>query len=460
MLRVLPSAHRRREALAGAGLLLTLLLAIGETVASGAPSLLAAVPYLATLPLLLPALGRQHRLFLAGCVACTAILVTQGKAGDVVRALGQSVALAALMVALVWLRLAAERSTALALVSRAVAERPRSVRHLALALASHFIGVLLNVGVFGLMAPLVAEARAAPADERDMALAVLRGFGFTMLWAPTAAAQVVITTVVPAVTWDAIAPRAATMALSMIALSWLYAAWAHRRLPRPEIRPAPLDARPMAALALLIAVMVGIILALHVAGGYRLTGAVTLASLVVATLWLVVQARRRREPAGPVLGALARRYRRTDLARAAPEVVTLGAAGFLGIAVAAMIPEPWLEAAVAPFADHTLLLYLVVTLFVPAVSSVGLNPLVAASLIGGSFAAIPAGHVEPATLAFALAAGWGVAYGISPFTTGAVVLGAALRVRPETLCWRWNGAFTLVVLAYACAAVAAVALLD
>lgn len=446
-------------ALAGTALLLTLLAALGETLARGAPSLLSAGLYVAALPLLLPFLRRQQLVFLAACVGSAALVAAQGRTAALERALVQSVGLGTLMVALVWLRLAAGRSSALAEVSRSVAGQPRGVRHLALALASHFIGVLLNVGTFGLMAPLVAEARAAPADERDMALAVLRGFGFTMLWAPTAAAQVVITAVVPDVTWDALAPRAATMAMSMIALSWIYAAVAHRGLPPREGRSQPLAARPVAALALLIAAMVGLILALHMAGGYGLTASVTLAALAVGTLWMAAQARNRGEPSGRSIAALAARYRRSDLARSAPEVVTLGAAGFLGITVAALIPDPWLEAAVAPFADHTLLLYLAVTLVVPAVSAVGFNPLVAASLIGGSFAAIPAGHVEPETLAFALASGWAVAYCISPFTTGAVVLAAALRIRPETLCWRWNGRFCLVALAYALAMVTVVALL-
>lgn len=444
---------------AGIALTVTIAIALAEIVVVGRPSGVSVAAYLVCLPLIAPFLRRQQLIFVALCVAVAVLMLLEGKTAEFWRALGQSVGLAVLLASLVWLRIAARQSKALSEVSRGVAGMSRTFRHAGLALASHFIGILLNVGLFGLLAPLVAQAKAAPEDERDMALSVLRGFGFTMLWAPTAAAQVVITSVVPGVTWDQLAPRAFTMAMSLIALSWLYSRYVHRALPQRRAASAePFKWRAIGELTALIVSMVVLIVVLHVIGGYSLTSVVTVAGLLIATIWSALQAF---GAGAPVAASVARQfssYVHRDLAIAVPEIVTLGAAGFLGIAASAVIPQPWIEAVVGPLSDHLLILYLVVTCLVPALSALGLNPLVAASLIGGSFAAIPAGHLEPDKLAFALATGWAVAYGISPFTTGAVVIGGTLGVRPEVLTWRWNGPFTLIALAYGATVVAAVAL--
>ncbi|MBN9890024.1 hypothetical protein [Salipiger abyssi] len=95
-----------------------------------------------------------------------------------------------------------------------------------------------------------------------------------------------------------------------------------------------------------------------------------------------------------------------------------------------------------------MLLYPAIALAMAVLSAAGLNPLVAASLIGGAFGAIPPELTEPYFLAFSLAAGWGVAYGISPFTTGTVVLASMLGASPNALAWRCNGAFSLAALAF------------
>jgi hypothetical protein len=442
------------SALAGSGLCATLVLAVVETIARGTPAALSIGVYLLTVPFLLRLIGRQQMLFLAACAASGGALWAAGEFRSLERALSQGVGLGVLLVALIWLRFAAKRSTSLAQVSRAVASQRRSARHLGLGMASHFIGILLNVGIFGLMAPLVSEARASLVDKRDMALSVLRGFGFTMLWAPTAAAQVVITSVVPGVTWHQLAPRAAGMAMSLIAVSWFSNWWMARGTPAPLATGVAVQ--PLSILVMVgnITAMIALILALHIGFSYSLTISVTLSSLLIATLWVIAQEVRRGDRG--LASALARHltvYVRQDLARGAPEVVTLSAAGFLGISISALIPGVWLDAIMVPLARQGDLLYVTVTLLVPFISAIGLNPLVSASIIGGSFAAIPPEHLEPAMLAFALASGWAVAYGISPFTTGAVVLGQSLGVRAETIVWRWNGRFTLLVLAYAAAVV-------
>ncbi|MBZ8135408.1 hypothetical protein [Afifella sp. IM 167] len=457
-----PSAQRpfrpRQALFAGLCLFATLLLALAETLTRGGPGTGAVAAYLVALPLMLPFLRRQQLVFLALCTLAGIALFAQGKETELWHALTQSVALAVLLAALVWLRLAAMRSRSLAGISRAVAEQKRSVRHLGLALASHFTGILLNVGVFGLMAPLVAGSNAPPADKKDMALAVNRGFGVTMLWAPTTAAQAVITSVVPGISWEELALRTSAMAFSLILLSWLFSSWEHRKLPAPARSGEKLQPGALAYILGIIALMVALILALHASGGYSLTSSVALAAPFVATAWMLVQAYRHGENPAQVVGTGLRAYVGRELAGAAPELVTLGAAGFLGIAISALIPQAWMEAVVPPLADYQLVLYLTVTLLVPLFSAFGLNPLVAASLIGGGFAAIPAGHFEPLTLAFALASGWAVAYGVSPFTTGAVVLANALATRPEVITRQWNRPFTFFALAYACAVVAVMAL--
>ena len=446
--------------IAGVGLASMLAAGLGEILVQGRPSLITVFCFLVTLPFLFHFLARQQRLFVALCGIAALLLVLQGSVGDLRRALVQSAGLAMLLVALVWLRVAAMRSRSLTIVSRSVAQQPRAVRHFGLALAAHLIGILLNVGIFGLMAKLVSDAKAAGGDERDMALSILRGFGFTMLWAPTAAAQVVITAVVPGVTWETLAPRAAVMAMSLIALSWLFSCGFGRRRGENQPRPQPIDISALGVMLVVITSMIAAVLAFHSYGDYGLMVSVTLASLLVGTLWVLAQRVGRRDDEADV--GLRRRlsgFVGYELSAAAREIMTLSGAGFLGIAVSVLIPQSWLNAVVSPLADHSLLLYLAVTVAVPAISAAGLNPLISASLIGGGFAAIPPDHLEPAKLAFALASGWAVAYGVSPFTTGAIVLSQALRRSPEVLALRWNGPFTIFALIYVCFVVAAVTLL-
>lgn len=451
------------ERITGLGLALSLALTLGAMLFPGlVPRPVAGAVYLFVLPLLVPRLGRQHLVFLAACLAFAVALAVKGDFAALGRAVWQSATLAALVTALVLLRMAAIHSSGLTRLARDVAAMPRGSRDIALSLAGQFIGLLLNVGVFGLLAPLISQSGAPAAEQRRMALAVLRGFGPTMVWAPTAAAQAIITTMVPGITWASHAPGGFTMAMALIAFSWAYGA-VERRLfpgPPPRVRQSAFDRRALGEVMAVVGTMFVLIVALHALAGLHLLAAVMVASIVIFLGWSAAGARGMREAPGARTLALARRTLGVGFAKAAPEIMTLGAAGFMAAAISPLIPEAWLDAVMVPLAARPMLLYPAIALTMVALSTAGLNSLVAASLIGGTFVAIPPAFVEPGLLAFSLAAGWGVAYGASPFTTGTVVLATALHTTPTALAWRWNGPFTLLATIFVLLVVLAVAWLS
>lgn len=411
----------------------------------------AVMVYLIVLPLTVPFYRRQHALFAVVCLVMALLLARRGEWEALGHALWQSSGLAALIVALVVLRSCASYSASLVSLAGSVAAMPERSRDLGLAFAAHYIGILLNVGLFGLFAPLIASAGASPDDRRRMSLSVLRGFAVTMMWAPTAAAQVVIASVVPGITWAGLTRATFPLAMAVILLGGIYR-WTGGRgrtapLPRPRAEQR-IDRAALTEMAFLVGVMFTMILTLHAALGIPLLVSVTTATLSMVVLWTVVQARNEGRLARGLLTERIGICLDGGFARAVPEVMTLATAGFMGTAIALLIPEAWIAEVMVPLSERRMVLYPSVAVAITLLSAVGLNPLVAASLIGGTFAAIPPETLEPGLLAFSLAAGWGVAYGISPFTTGAVVLASTLGVRPSTIALRWNGGFTLMALGF------------
>ncbi|MBN9885868.1 hypothetical protein [Salipiger abyssi] len=336
--------------LAGAGLGLTMVATLAAmlipTLPRGVPILL----YLCTLPLLAPHLRRQHAVFLTVCALLAGALSLRGQWPELARALWQSAGLASLIVSLLLLRVSASQSPALVRLARDVAAMPRGRRDLGLSLAAQFIGLLLNVGLFGLLAPMIAASGAPALERRRMALAVLRGFGPTMLWAPTAAAQVVITTVVPGVTWSGLVPMTFSMAMALILLGWLFSLLERRLVPGtpPRARDTVLDRAALAEVVTLVAVMVAVIVGLHALLGFPLLVGVMIASLLIFVLWTAMQARSARAPvASAVLGGI-RQCLDSRFAAGAPEIMILGAAGFMAAAIPPLVPEVWLDAVMLP----------------------------------------------------------------------------------------------------------------
>lgn len=444
------ASSRTLRTRAGIGLSATMCLTLAAMLVPGMPTGPAIVAYMLTLMLVLPFLRRQHVIFLVICVALGTALVLRGQWPELWRALWQSVGLASLIVSLILLRTTAQQSEALSRIARDVANLPRGARDLGLSFSSQFIGILLNVGLFGMLAPMIAQSGASRLEKVRMSLAILRGFGPAMLWAPTLAAQVVITTVVPGVTWAGLAPMTFTMAMAMIILGWLFSLLERRFHPGDPPRPSEthFSGHALAEVGALIAVMVVIILGLHVLAGLGLLAAVMVASLALFVIWTTRQARGGPMSPGAVLLSNTQHCIGTRLAAGAHEVLTLGAAGFMAAAITPLIPPAWLDAAMLPLSQYRLVLYPSVAVAIAGFSAIGLNPLVAASLIGGAFSAIPPDLLEPHLLAFSLASGWGVAFGVSPFTTGTVVLASVLQISSRRLAWSWNGACSIFLLTF------------
>ena len=109
------------------------------------------------------------------------------------------------------LKEAAIRSPSILKLGHYLTNQPPGRRYYATAIGGHFMGVLLNFGAVSLLAPLIQRgARADPIlteqDERRAQIreqrqisALIRGFSWMILWAPTSLTQAVLLTTLPGI---------------------------------------------------------------------------------------------------------------------------------------------------------------------------------------------------------------------------------------------------------------------
>jgi len=158
---------------------------------------------------------------------------------------------------------------------------------------------------------------------------------------------------------------------------------------------------------------------------------------------------------GLMAGWLARRalrfYRRIPSFRG--EATVLGAGGFLGGALGAVLPASGLAGAVG--ALPPVLVPLLVAPVLMAAGMLGLNPIVLVAVIGAAVPDPAALGVPPAALAFACMLGWGVAVGMTPMSASAITTARWVGCDPWTICTRLNRSFNLLAWLLASAAILA-----
>lgn len=349
-----------------------------------------------------------------------------------------------------------------------VTQQPPQWRFLAVFLGAHFFSVLINLGSLSLLAPIIQRGvrgdklqredldEIALVRERRQLSALLRGFAWFLLWAPTAVTQAILPTLIPGVDPARVLVTGGLLSLVMLGVSWAEDAlrWypLRRRLRAsgklPQRQDLPLPRGALLRLGAVSALLFGLTLLFTRWGGVLLVGGVMLAAPVVLLVWVFLQ-----QPAGRAgrrtRGTLQRLAEVTGIGLPSflREAVSLGCAGFIGTVAAALVPADQVAAALS-LGDMPGWVFLsLLSLFIWLGGQVALSPITTAVFLGSLVAELGAVPADPAMIVLAIAAGCAICTLGAPFASGTLMLARASGYSGVELAWKWNSAYTLVSMA-------------
>ena len=359
--------------------------------------------------------------------------------------------IAAFYCALATLRSAAERDGSMRAAGRFLAQQPPGRRYLALTAGGQMFALVLNYGSIALLGALAtASAREEPDVEirnhrtRRMLLAIQRAFVSTLPWSPLSFAVAITTSVVPGTSWG-------TVLIPGLGTSVLLAGtgWALDTLFKPRLsHPAPPRRTPEGTWALMLPLLVLLLVlglgitVLELLTGFRIVGIVLVVVPAMAVAWTARQARQGGKPLAARLADFAFR----ELPGYRSEVILLMMAGYIGT-VGAPLLVPVMQS--SGFHPETLPTWLVLVSFVwliPAAGQIGMNPILAISLIAPLIPPASALGVTPSAIVGAITAGWALSGASSPFTATTLLIGSFGNVSARHVGLRWNGLYMIVSL--------------
>lgn len=415
---------------------------------------LAAILSVGALGCFCPHVGAGRLVFVAIGLAqvAVALALTPNGAEATMTALGRGAFIVALFTALSAIRTAAASSEAILSCGRFLANQPPGRRYLALTAGGHMFGLVLMYGAISLLGGLAVQSTASLTDPelrhhrlRRMLIAIQRGFAATLCWSPVAFSVVLATTLVPGAAWTAvILPCLVSAALVMgtgWAMDWIFKP--KLAAPPPTREPMPgswlKNLWPLLALLALIAAAVAVI---ETATGAGVVGSVMFVVPTVAVLWIALQ-----QDAGPVRGTSRRvaRFVTEELPAFRGEIVLLFMAAFIGH-LGAHLLEPVIARSGLDIAAVPAPVVLVVLVWlIPIAGQVGMNPILAASLILPLLPSPEALGIHPAAVVVAVTGGWAISGCTSPFTASVLLLGSLSGQGARQAGLRWNGAYALVL---------------
>lgn len=323
-------------------------------------------------------------------------------------------------------------------------------RYAALTLGGHLFTIPLNMGALILLGAMVRRSNtlaAAAGDpivvairEQRMTTALIRGFGATLMWAPTGVSVGYTLSLVPFLTWFDVAPAVIGLALLWMTLGWIIDRLQWPPSARRAALPAPASISPLETLPMLgiTAILLVSVLVAKAAFGSSLLAAVLATVPVVAVVWLALQYRRfGLRPAIVITVRRLRRHAIDLLPQTRPESVVLSTAAFMGVGFSALLQaggiSAWLSAAdLAPS-----LIAILSFLLIVGGAQIAITPLVTATIVGTTVAQMTPMPIPPLALAMAIQCGWGLASVTSPYTGGMLTLARLFGKRPAVL-QSWN----------------------
>jgi hypothetical protein len=411
----------------------------------------------------MPRFGLREWALLGAALALTAGLAPRPDGWEAVRlALDRGAFFAAFILLMTLLREAAITSPAVLAMGNFLTRQQPGRRFLATYVGGHLAGVLLNFGAVSLLAPLVQrgvraepvltaeDERRALIRERRALCALIRGFAMVITWAPTTLTQAIILHSLPGLSAARVMAYGLGISAVMLGVGWLEdrLRWGRPRSRAPGMPVVAFPGRAAGDLGIVaLALTVGAygareLLALSTAQALMLVAPCMLAG------WVFAQ--NAGQGAGQGARAVGRRLREIaagPLPRMTRDAFTLGAAGFIGTTAAALAPVDAIAAGLALESIPGWLFLIALPVIIIVTGTVAISPMMTVVFLGSVISALPVLPVDANLIALAFGAGWALALTAAPNATGAIFISGATGLPATTLTWRWNGVYSLAVLA-------------
>ncbi len=407
-------------------------------------------------------LGLRERVLLAMCGAATvaAFALTANPWPLMARGATQAAFLTAFMVLLALLREGASTSRSVGALGRYLTSRPPGKRYLAIHSGGQLLGMFLNFGALTLLGPLIQRGAHAGTEnnpalaqwrERRQLSALVRGFSWTICWSPATVSMAITISVVPdSRLWVVCLCGLLAANVGSVLIGWRLdrnsgeqARIELAQLNATSTTPAALGfPRQAASRVLLICLtLFGFSVLISQFNDVKIVAALMLASPLVTMAWIIMQTTNQRTASLPQrLNEIITR----SVPAGAPEAVTLAAAGYLGIVVAALVNPETLAARLPMLNSAGPVVYVMLMAIIPIASNLALPSIMTVTFLGSLLSALPAGNLNPDLVACALLWGWGLNLTASPFGGVPLILGRITGIPGKTLSWRWNGLFSLL----------------
>lgn len=404
---------------------------------------------------------REWALSLMAILLALGVYIQEPTVDGILYALDRAAFFGAFIYLITLLKEAAIRSPSVLKLGHYLTNQPPGRRYFATAIGGHFMGVLLNFGAVSLLAPLIQRgARADPIvteqDERRALIreqrqisALLRGFSWMILWAPTALTQAVLFTTLPGIDLAKVMALGGIAAVIMILIGRVeeQIRWRHIVISRPATVlsfPGQSASNLLGVCAALIGSSYLIVYLLDVSTARALM----LMAPIIMVAWIVGQNIQRR--LGDTLvktGASLSSIFTGSAGILARNTFALGSAGFIGETAAVLAP-------VELIADHLNLdqmpawLFLVsLPLLISLCGQVALSPLMVVVFLSAVMRELPVLPADPSHIVFAMGAGWALSMTASPNATATILISGTCGIPTTTLTWKWNGVYALLCFA-------------
>jgi len=377
---------------------------------------------------------------IASLVVCVLLLAGIYNGQVLSNAFDGMAAITGLVLSVMFLSSVLGKSRDLEVISRSLFRGQSLVRYLGLSIGTSTLSVPLNFGSIGLVAPMIGSRIRNGGESmatRNAARAVIRGFGASPMGSPLSVAVVMTVTLLPGLeSWDLLA-WSVPFALLYLTVGACFREKEISDEPEPfspQDRPEP-QAKVVGSwlrflgLALLIS---GSSFVLNAWFGYRYSQAVTVSCLVVAVVILITQRVRHPGDALP------------SMANVSNELAIMGGASFLGGALVATAMNSLGSDVFLPGAAYPLIALCVPWLFYLG-GTVGVNPIVSATVVGGIL-----GPIWPfdaiVGLGLAMVTGWGITIAGTPYSANALLLERFTAYGARRAAYGWNLRYSLLFL--------------
>ncbi len=362
------------------------------------------------------------------------------------------------------LKEAAVRSPSIQELGYYLTNQPPGRRYYATAVGGHLLGVLMNFSAVTLLAPLIQrgaradpivteqDERRAQIRERRQMSALLRGFPWMLIWAPTSLTQAVLLSSLPGIETATVVSLGIGCTVIMIVLGRMEE-WFHWRHIIPS-KPLSVLPFPKVASRNLFFICVLLIGSTYVVA-YVVNVSTAVALMLMAPLvmcgWIASQnvVRPLSHTASKALSILSGIFRNSAIGLSQTSYV-LGLAGFIGDTAADMAPVDLIVGHLNLEQVPAWLFLISLPVIITLCGQIALTPLLVVVFLSSIFVELPVLPADPSHIVFAMGVGWALSMTASPNATATLMISGICKIPPTTLTWRWNGIYSLLCFTVFC----------